>query len=514
VTVSNRFAIALALTLLAAPAATAGVVGTGTGTCTQLALLAQIQAGGTVTFSCGPGAVSIPIQNLQILATNPATVVNGGGNITLDGTSNTLPMVVIYASGALSPAITFQNIAFTNGSANPSSGGAIYNGGTLALDTVTFTNNKAPDGGAIYQVACGGCLLPSSVVGYSTFTGNQATTGDGGAIRVQDGSFQVHDSDFSSNTAPTGAGGAIFLGQGPAISRSLTVSNGHFSNNASTNAAGTGNGGAIAAVTASTGTVSIDASTFQSNTCSGAGSSGGAVNVDHTNLTVTGTLFKQNAANAGAYGGAVSSGYGIVAVSDTTFDQNSSNSGGSGAVALTGTTGANFWRCTFSANVAQNNGAGGAMITNGPVGIENSTFSGNSSQGASGYAGAIYIQAGTTDLRNVTVTANSANTRGGIYAAGGIAQVLTMRNSIVAGNTETGGPSGNPEIGIGGTFTSNGYNLIGSSNGIAVAGTDIVNPSPNLGALGNNGGPNFGNVVVVGPTLTRLPSAGSPAIDA
>jgi adhesin/invasin len=417
---------------------------------------------------------------------------------------------VIYASAALSPAITFQNIAFNNGNANPSSGGAIYNGGTLALNTVTFVGNAAPDGGAIYQVACGGCLLPSAVVGYSNFTGNLAMTGNGGAIRVQDGSFQVHDTDFSSNNAPVGAGGAIFLGQGPAISRSLTVNNGHFSNNASSNAAGTGNGGAIAAVTASTGTVSIDSSTFQGNSCSGVGSSGGAVNVDHTNLTVTGTLFRQNAANAGAYAGAVSAGYGIVAISDTTFDQNSSNSGGSGAVALTGTTGATIQRCTFSANVAQNNGAGGAMVTNGPVGIENSTFSGNSSQGASGYAGAIYVQAGTTDLRNVTVTANSANSDGGIWVSG--SSTLTMRNSILSGNTDAGGS--NPDLVVNGTFASNGYNLIGSSSGITVAGTDIINPNPNLGALANNGGPNFGNVVVVGPTLTQLPNTGSPAIDA
>jgi predicted outer membrane repeat protein len=498
-------------TLFSASAATAGVVGTGAGTCTQALLLTQIQAGGTVTFNCGAGAVSIPIQNLQIAAANPPTVVNGGGSITLDGTGNTTPMVVINASSSATPGITFQNIAFANGNASPSSGGAIYNGGTLTLSTVTFTNNKAPDGGAIYQVSCGLCILPSTAISYSTFANNQATTGNGGAIRVQDGSLQIRDTDFSLDTAPAGSGGAIYLGQGPAASRSLTVGNGHFSNSS----AGAGNGGAIAAETSTTGTVGVDSSTFQGNTCSGAGSSGGAIYVDHTDLTVTGTLFKQNAANAGAYGGAASAGYGIVAVSDSTFDQNSSNSGGSGAVSLQAVIGATFRRCTFSANVAQNNGAGGAMVTSGPVGIENATFSGNSCPGASGYAGAIYVEAGPTDLRNVTVTANSAATRGGIYVAGGLAQTLTMRNSIVAGNTETSGPSANPDIAIGGgTFTSNGYNLIGSSNGITVAGTDIVNPSPNLGPLANNGGPNFGNVVVVGPTLTRLPNAGSPAIDA
>ena len=502
---------ALVATFLSASAATAGVVGSGPGTCTQALLLSQIQAGGTVTFDCGAGAVSIPIQNLQIAATNPPTIVNGGGSITLDGTGNTTPMVVINASSSASPGIAFQNIAFANGNASSSSGGAIYNGGTLTLSTVTFTNNKAPDGGAIYQVSCGLCILPSTAISYSAFANNQATTGNGGAIRVQDGSLQIHDSDFSLDTAPAGSGGAIYLGQGPAATRSLTISNGHFSNSS----AGAGNGGAIAAETSATGTVGVDSSTFQGNTCSGAGSSGGAIYVDHTDLTVTGTLFKQNAASAGAYGGAASAGYGIVAVTDTTFDQNSSNSGGSGAVSLQAVLGATFRRCTFSANVAQNNGAGGAMVTSGPVGIENATFSGNSCPGPSGYAGAIYVEAGPTDLRNVTVTANSAATRGGIYVAGGLAQTLTMRNSIVAGNTETGGPSANPDIAIGGgTFTSNGYNLIGSSNGITVAGTDIVNPSPNLGALANNGGTNFGNVVVVGPTFTRLPNAGSPAIDA
>ena len=488
--------------VLSAPAATAGVVGNGTASsCTQLALATQIAAGGAVTFSCG-GAVSIPVQNLNIVPTNLVTVVDGGGNVTLDGTGNTFSMVILQGSATALPDITFRNIRFTNGHASTGGGfgGAILNEGKLTLDTVTFTSNSATgDGGAIHQTSCGAsCLLPSTTIRYSTFSASTAAS-FGGAIEAYSGTVTINDTDFSSNVASL-SGGAIDLQGG-----SLSVSNGHFN----LNQALAGHGGAISGSTSGAATIGVDSSTFTNNTCAGATFSGGAI-YTALNITITGSLFRLNASNGG-WGGAVSAVNGTVDVADTTFDQNSSASGGSGAFSMQSVT-ATFRRCTFSRNSAQGNGAGGALVTNGTVGLENCTVSGNSSQGTSGYAGAIYVQSGTTDLRNVTVTLNSANSRGGFYVPGG--STLSMRNSILAGNTETGGPSSNPEIAVNGTFTSNGYNLIGNSSGLTTKATDLVGVAPSLGALANNGGPNFGNVVVVGPTFTHLPNAGSPVIDA
>lgn len=497
----------LMATILPASLAFAGVVGTGTAaSCNQTTLDAQIQAGGTVTFSCG-GAVSIPVQNLVIAATNPTTVIDGGGIITLDGAGNTQPIVLLNASPTSQPDITFRNIAFRNGNclgpAYGGTGGAIWNLGKLTLDTVTLTLNTAKvGGGAIYQTVGVGCPLPSMTVRYSTFTSNQ-TAGNGGAIYVADGTATINDSDFSSSVAGAD-GGAIYLGYGLGATRSLSISNGHFN----LSQALAGNGGAIAGWASGTGSITIDSSTFTQSGCSGTGFRGGAIFVDRTGLDIRGTLLQLNSSHDDS-GGAIWAQDSVVTVSDTTFKQNgAANPGGSGgAVSLLGGFAATFQRSTFDHNVVYGTGVGAAMVTNGPVGIENCTISGNTSTGTGGYAGAIYVQTGTTDIRNSTITKNSAPSYGGIYVPG--SGTLMMRNSILSGNTATSGA--NPDLTVNGSFTSNGYNMIGSSTGLTVALTDLINPNPNIGALANNGGSTFGNVVVVGPTLTHLP--GSPLTD-
>ncbi|MEX2168320.1 MAG: S8 family serine peptidase [Pirellulales bacterium] len=98
------------------------------------------------------------------------------------------------------------------------------------------------------------------------------------------------------------------------------------------------------------------------------------------------------------------------------------------------------------------------------------------------------------------------------YAAGGIfnstAGSLTIKNSIVAANRSTDG-----DIDVAGNVDSAGGNLIGNigdatglSNGVNgdQVGTHVTMLDPKLGPLADNGG----------PTLTHLPAAESPAIDA
>lgn len=163
--------------------------------------------------------------------------------------------------------------------------------------------------------------------------------------------------------------------------------------------------------------------------------------------------------------------------------------------------------CVFSANTAGHEG--GAIYNHGnDLAIVNSTFVNNlgPNQG-----GAIYtIGSGTTELRNVTITGNTAAGGAGIAVTGGI---LELGNSIVAGNTPTPGTGDFPEIlFLAGAVNSVGSNLVGDAAGdaantfnpIMYQMSDILDTPPMLGPLQNNGGHT--------PTLAL--GAGSPAIDA
>ena len=129
-----------------------------------------------------------------------------------------------------------------------------------------------------------------------------------------------------------------------------------------------------------------------------------------------------------------------------------------------------------------------------------STLSGNTS---ASYGGALHSVSGSFQIAFSTITANMApvGVSGGIYATGGNAASRVIRSSIVAGNTNSD-LDGDATL-----FQSAGYNLIGTGNRASVFNqlgdqTGVTNPQ--LGALGNNGG----------PTKTHALLVGSPAIDA
>jgi len=165
-----------------------------------------------------------------------------------------------------------------------------------------------------------------------------------------------------------------------------------------------------------------------------------------------------------------------------------------------------------------------------------STISGNSAvtDGTGGNGGGIrnFSSGGsganaTLTIRNCTISGNTAFNGGGIlsanYTAGGSA-TLTVIASTFSGNSTSGGlgggiyASGTLEIGNTilnagasgtniyrlGTATSDGYNLSSDGgSGFLTAVGDQINTNPNLGPLQFNSG----------PTRTRAPLAGSPAID-
>jgi hypothetical protein len=129
---------------------------------------------------------------------------------------------------------------------------------------------------------------------------------------------------------------------------------------------------------------------------------------------------------------------------------------------------------TFFSNSAD---LGGAICTSGSLSVNQSTFFSNI---ADAYGGGIAIMSGNAAFQHVTVSRNEAQEGGGIknYAT------LNADNTLVAGNTAT---TTDPDIS--GPFS-------GSNN--------LTSGDPRLALLGDYGG----------PTLTMLPLAGSPAIDA
>jgi len=156
---------------------------------------------------------------------------------------------------------------------------------------------------------------------------------------------------------------------------------------------------------------------------------------------------------------------------------------------------------------------GGGIFNDATLTAVNSTISSNQS-GSSG-GGISNYQHGMADLSNVTITANTSGIAGA-GRGGGVANTvgtITVRNSIIAGNSDLASGTANPDCeapnsqGFRYPLTSDGYNLIGNTTGCGIVGDtngNITNQDAGLGPLFANGG----------PTPTHALEPGSPAIDA
>ncbi|MBL9115081.1 MAG: hypothetical protein JNJ83_08735 [Verrucomicrobiaceae bacterium] len=149
-------------------------------------------------------------------------------------------------------------------------------------------------------------------------------------------------------------------------------------------------------------------------------------------------------------------------------------------------------QCSLSGNSATD-ASGGAIYNGGTLTLTQSTLSGNSASD-----GGAIGNFGTLTLTQCTLSGNSASSGGAIENFG----TLTLANSIVAGNTAT---LVGPDIFHAGTITATGVNLLSSLvNSGLVDDANVTVGAPLLAPLGNYGG----------PTPTRPPLPGSPAIDA
>src|SRR5437868_2805018 len=248
------------------------------------------------------------------------------------------------------------------------------------------------------------------------------------------------------------------------------------------------------------GTVNITSSTLDNNQGDYGGgiynSGNGTINVSNSNI---GGGF--GFGNSAAVGGGIYND-GIINVTGTTFGNNSADSGGgiynNGTLTITGS--------TFDSNQCTEDGGGIYNTDTAAVSVSNSTFYFNftsgidSSRSASG--GAVF-NANALSVFDSTFTLNHVGGYGSRIGGGGIfnesGATAAIKSSIFSDNyIEVGAQSVVGGNDLYGSFTSRGFNLIGSTDGNTgfTARTDLTSADPkfeldssNLPNLKDNGGP-------------------------
>lgn len=409
-----------------------GTVGNGSAaSCTQSALRQAVNAGGTITFNCGPNEVVITLTS-QINVSKPTVIDGADNNIVISGGGTTR----IFRMKEYQP-LTLMNLTLRQGfakkknSSDKGTGGAVDNrhSGNLTVNNVKFFNNVSKGvaghnngGGAIHMH--GGLLKVTN----STFDGNVSYNASGGAISVTSGTSIVKNSVFTNNrTTGMGYGGAIFNDNTLQNNRTVKITASRFENNK-----GRGQGGAVWVwlnPAYSNSKVIVKDSWFIGNRVDAAGSRGGGL------------------------GAGLRTGNGKLLLSNTVFVDNNADYQGGG-----------LW-------VGENAG----------VNISNVTFSDNTAT----HGGAImFVNKRASLVNNTTIAHNHAREHGGginNYNSGKI----TLKNSIIAHNTAANQWGIN--LNCGNTYSSGGNNIQHppdntGSNGHNCA-SDIQKVNPKLAAF-------------------------------
>jgi hypothetical protein len=260
------------------------VIGDGTpASCTSAAVVAAVAAGGVITFSCGPDPVTITMTATATVGNaSHLVVLDGGGKVTLSGGGTTQILSMNAGWEQQWPQLVVQNLTLTDAysGAQQTSGSSVYGGGAifdeggqLKVVNSTFLGNSCyasgPDlgGGAIRAVG----MYPGSPVYVTndTFSGNNCS--NGGALSGLYANFDVINSlltgnkaiGWGANPAQAGTPGG---GSGGGIytdgdQYNLSVAGTVMRDNT----AREGGGGIFFVVNSGGGTLQIDSSTLQDN---------------------------------------------------------------------------------------------------------------------------------------------------------------------------------------------------------------------------------------------------------
>ena len=326
-------------------------------------------------------------------------------------------------------------------------------GGTNTIDLPAGTYTLTLAGGDEDASATGDLDITHGSLTISGH-GSDTTIIDGGGI---DRVFQIigssthvtiHDVTIRNGNLPTGKSGGGILNNGVLTLNSVIVSGNTVNGTASTDVGG-----------------GID---------NGSGPGIGT-------LTITNSMISGNRADRG--GGLFHTGSGTLTITDSTISGNTARAGG----AMVSFGPALIVNSTISGNTGSSNN-GGIINDNAILTLINVTISGNSSRPGFG-DGIFNTDNSSAALTNVTIIGNA-----GTGIDNGETAVVTLRNTIIAGNAES----------CNGTIVSAGHNLSSDSSCNFTGTGDLNNADPRLGPLAFNGG----------PTLTHALLSGSPAIDA
>ncbi len=424
-----------------------------TGTINLTGALPDISSSLTIT---GPGSGQLTVRR------------DTGGDYRIFSISNTtVSMSGLTVTNGKTPDADCQFF----GSNCAQNGGGIRNSGSLTLIDIAVVANRAGDGAGIALNSSGIGNWGGGISNSGTLTmTNSAVTGNAAGRGVNGGAG-------GSGGGITNSGSAVTLTNCTIIGNSAGKGG---------NAFGDGRGGNGGGIYSISGTITLNNVNISNNSAGDSGSDpsanlaghGGGIYVSDNNQQV---LILTNSTVSGNHSGIGPSGNGF---GGGIFSS-------SALVIVNGS--------TISGNVSA--GPGGGLINKGSARFVNSTISGNTAQSGGG----IFSDSGTlTELTNCTVSENSAASGSGIITSGGPSRV---RNSIIAGN----GTAGSSDLN--GSFTTQGHNLIGKSDGSSgftngsngdQVGTIASPLNAQLGPLANNGGPN----------QTRALLSNSPALDA
>lgn len=395
-----------------------------------------------------------------------------------------------------------------NNTSSTGSGGAIYAGNAIIEigQNARVTGNEAQSGGAIYAETATVTITKTEDVDPPVVSGNTATSGNGGAFYIKNGTVSVSGGNITGNTAASGNGGAICTDAASVTVSKTDDSVPNISGNTSQS------GGAIYA---QSGDVAVSGGTITNNIASSG--DGGAFYAGSGGVRITGGSLNTNKANSGK-GGALYAGSGAVQFSDASAEHNTAENGGafyalSGAVTVTsGTLDANTASqsggaiCAVGGNVTVSgdssidgniatSGDGGAIWTNtGALSVTGGTIDSNTA--SLGKGGALYSSSGKITVDGAAVTSNHSGNDGGALYAGTGAVTLTDCTAVTA-NT-AGGNGG--VICAGGVDGDTPFGGTVNLTNCTIGGTDAA--SANTAASGGAIYSGAGSVSVSGTTAT------------
>lgn len=497
------------------------------------------------------------------------TIDGGAAGVTLQIASNTSRLRFFFVghdttSGFASPGngkLTLTRLTLSGGIAKGGDsesggggagmGGAIFNQGSLTLDSLTLASNTARGGNTyLYQAEGGG--------GIGQDAGSRRGGGFGGSLGSGSyGGSGGNGGSYGGGSVGAGGGGGGFL----AVS-----SNGGVGGTSSGSTAGAGgNGGGTGE---NGGNSNFPSGGLGGDGGGGAGGSGGSSGGNGINGSAGGSFGSAGGSNyfiggggggIGGGGGYCGGGGGFGGGGGCLYGTGGFGGGG-GSGSVSGGFGGGYSDSKTGTSAGGYGGGGGGMggaVFNhlGAVDFVNVTAYGNQAIGGtgatyngSGLGAVLFNLNGTVQIdfstlygntvansNGATGASNTVNSAGDgsvyslgygndIFNGGYVKASLTINGSIVAGTTGTGGAgthdvvdnavAGSPPPANTGNVAALTYgvnNLVGSTLIVSVSpasatqyGTPPNPASPNLGSLGNYGG----------PTPTRIPNPGSPAINA